>query len=817
MAKHKKKPTKKKKTSKSMNKRSCAVSNNWVDRLDFEPVDPVELVDQPASTEPNLKPVGEESSDTLDIRVITWNVLAQAYLSRRSHRNLPKPYDDVVFNHKKRHALMEKILRKLTTATMELDILCLQEVDLQLVETTLAENHFQGVSTPTTNGGGAGGRVDSCCIYWNRNDWELVNQELICFDDLSTLGSNATKLESNLQGLKQSLLRRNVAIVVRLQHRTTATKIVVSNSHLYWNPEFDYVKLCQAHYCMERTYAFAQGDPIIVCGDLNSQPHGPVHDYLTRGKVNAKEVAPWYNQRREDGVGELIDGEPVENGVDQVTEQLDGLKIKDTASPQIKYMVDFTMNRFSRWLRILGVDCALETEAEEIQRTKHRNCVIFDRCREEGRTLVTTSSKLVIRKDCPPGTYLINPRTYGNPEASLVHLLLSHGVILEPKNFLSRCVVCNGNIRAVVDKEEKKRIFAAHQAPEVSDDLECYECDGCGQGYWWCDRPTSSASRVKGQATRLFELCLRGGVKIKGPLNMFDFLNVDAEREKGLDIGIEMETLEVLEWLKQEELRCPIQLESSYALRDGDGAIVGERQPFTNVTSDFVGLLDYVLFEPTHFELTGRLYVPGCFNTLNKKAQTRNGHFLPSYSWPSDHLAVGAQMSIPIAAATDATALYCGIVKDAVGAQLSIPTVAATDASALYCGVVEDAVGAQLSTPTVDATDTTALYCGVVEDAVGAQLSIPTGAVTDTTALYCGVVEDAVGAQLSIPTGAETDTTALYRGVVEPEALVLPAIHKPKCGCGCVPNILSLFEMHELRKQAKLRKKQELLAARGKT
>lgn len=33
--------------------------------------------------------------------------------------------------------------------------------------------------------------------------------------------------------------------------------------------------------------------------------------------------------------------------------------------------------------------------------------------------------------------------------------------------------------------------------------------------------------------------------------------------------------------------------------------------------------------------------------------------------------------------------------------------------------------------------------------------------------------------------------------------------HAPKCGCGCVPNIMSLFEMAELRKQARLKRQQQ--------
>lgn len=703
---------KKKAAKKKLSKSSiCKPSTNWVDRLEFEAVN-------------------ESDAEKLDIRIVSWNVLAQAYLTRQSHRNLPKAYEDVVFKPNRRAFLMEKVLRKLIA--MELDVLCLQEVDLPLIETVLAEESFTGVSTPTTNGGGAGGRVDACCIYWNNHDWKMLNQDLICFDDLSTLGSNATKLESNLHGVKQSLLRRNVAILVRLQHRNTSTKLVVCSSHLYWNPEYDYVKLCQAHYAMVRTHAFAEGDPIVFCGDLNSKPHGPVHEYLTRGTVNAKLVAPWYNNPRRDDETATTDVavKPMVSVGDDIVDQFDGLQIQDTRPP-IQYMLDFTLNRFSRWLRILGVDAALETDQEEIQRTKHGKPEIFDRCRSEGRTLITTSSKLMLRKDCPPGAYLINPKTLGNLEASLVHLLLSHGVVLEPQSFLSRCVVCNGNIRDVTDKDERRRVFAAHQVLEVADDLECYACDGCGQGYWWCDRPTSSATRVKGQATRLFELCLRGGVEIKGPLSMFDNVDVDAERRKPLDIGIEMETLQVLEWLKQEMLQCPVHLESSYALRDEHGVIVGECKPFTNVTSDFVGFLDYVLFEPAHFQLNGRLYLPASFKDLNSNTSLRNGHLLPSFAWPSDHLAVGAELSIPTPSEPDA------------------------------------------------------------QDTAGEQLSGTVGSDANVSVPYCGILGD----------GSE-----LHNNDSPPPAL--PIAHNPRCGCGCVPNILSLFEMAELRKQARLRTKQ---------
>jgi uncharacterized protein with PIN domain len=39
----------------------------------------------------------------------------------------------------------------------------------------------------------------------------------------------------------------------------------------------------------------------------------------------------------------------------------------------VKYMLDFTLNRLARWLRILGLDAALESDKEERQRTCSTN------------------------------------------------------------------------------------------------------------------------------------------------------------------------------------------------------------------------------------------------------------------------------------------------------------------------------------------------------------------------------------------------------------------------------------------------------------
>lgn len=187
-------------------------------------------------------------------------------------------------------------------------------------------------------------------------------------------------------------------------------------------------------------------------------------------------------------------------------------------------------------------------------------------------------------------------------------------------------------------------------------DMEVFKCGKCSQGYWWDDRPSSSASRVFEQATKLFKLCLRGGVTVKNQnslgqstagctMGAFDFVDVKGEREfwKSNSGG---EDLAVIEWLRADKLSNPFRLQSAYSLSGGEitTPLPEESLPFSNVTSEFVGLLDYVFFDDK-FEQIARLNVPKSFRDMNKSELLR-GHLIPSSIWPSDHLAVGARLRL---------------------------------------------------------------------------------------------------------------------------------------------------------------------------
>ena len=363
---------------------------------------------------------------------------------------------------------------------------------------------------------------------------------------------------------------------------------------------------------------------------------------------------------------------------------------------------------------------------------------------------MTTASKLLNRRDCPPGTYLLDTKSLLNLESAIVHLLLSHGVKLEPNKMLSRCVVCNGSIEPVYDEDLRQRIFQSYQAPDEvnAEVLDVYQCNSCSQGYWWCEKPTSSASRVKSQANRLLELCIRGGVPIDDDLGMFGSIDVEKIRgtkeEDNEEISVSEERLDVIEWLQTEDLKNPLQqMASAYASKGTQN----ESLPFTNVTFDFVGHLDYILYETQAMEVTDLLYVPKTFEELNDLNIT-NGHLLPSYDWPSDHLAIGCRLSFNL------THKIFEKVNDKT-----------------FEGSKLDPVPFPPRPP----------------------LAVP----------WCGFIDDLESDSVSQPTLA-TPIPPSRKSVASDRSKPASLPHGQRCPCGCVPDVPSLFEMAELRRQYRL-------------
>jgi hypothetical protein len=231
-----------------------ASRRTWVDDLQFRPVAAASALSSDSESPASL--------DSLSLSVVSWNVLAQAYCSPRSQVRLPQQYQRRVFHGRHRRDSAVRVVERFASSPSPslpsgnvcgADVLCLQEVDVDEIRGALEGRGYRCVETPRTAkgaGGGTGGRVDSCSTFVREETWRIVDHDLVRLDDLATLappsssaGSDdddgvsplaTTTASNNLQGLQQSFLRRNVALLVRIQHVSTGETAVVANCHLYW-------------------------------------------------------------------------------------------------------------------------------------------------------------------------------------------------------------------------------------------------------------------------------------------------------------------------------------------------------------------------------------------------------------------------------------------------------------------------------------------------------------------------------------------------------------------------------------------------------
>ena len=248
---------------------------------------------------------------------------------------------------------------------------------------------------------------------------------------------------------------------------------------------------------------------------------------------------------------------------------------------------------------------------------------------------------------------------------------------------------------------------------------------------------------MKNQATKLFKTCIRGGVPVAKDLALFDFIDVEQVRkepgeDESDDDGIRSlpnQRLDILDWLQQERLENPLgRMQSAYVREDGV-----EGLPFTNVTASFVGHLDYI-FHDKSFQVEKRLHVPTTFVELGgRNADVRNAHVLPSNIWPSDHLAIGAVLSL----STDS--------EQPLAESMSSPS-----SKSIPSEVKPTSIAAETANPTK---------------------SVPPPVIED---LFCSPLNGA-----SPP----------------PPPPPIQQQHGERCDCGCVPNVMSLFEMAEMRKR----------------
>lgn len=143
--------------------------------------------------------------------------------------------------------------------------------------------------------------MDGVSIFYNLNTFKMLNYQRVKY---TAFFNKPTLFDQTKDTTERLVSRNNVALVAVLQHRVTKEIFFVSNTHLYWSPRHEDVKLLQAYvltkiiqkavqrhfHCSEEQMKKLMDGPcgvnIILTGDLNSSPKSMTYKYLTTGSID---------------------------------------------------------------------------------------------------------------------------------------------------------------------------------------------------------------------------------------------------------------------------------------------------------------------------------------------------------------------------------------------------------------------------------------------------------------------------------------------------------------------------------------------------
>lgn len=227
-------------------------------------------------------------------RVVTYNLLADLYADSDYSRSVLFPYCPpyaLAIDYRKQ-LFMKEILG------YNGDIICLQEVDSKVFDLDLLP--FLKMSEYNGTFKAKGNTAEGLATFLHSSKFSLVRSDGI------TIGENISKLDvfedlwkkiQNNEDLVKRITERSTAVQVTTVKAIGSNKIVIiANTHLYFHPDADHIRLLQIAFCMKyvenihkQTKVELSLDDddisIIFCGDFNSIPECGIFKLMTKQHV----------------------------------------------------------------------------------------------------------------------------------------------------------------------------------------------------------------------------------------------------------------------------------------------------------------------------------------------------------------------------------------------------------------------------------------------------------------------------------------------------------------------------------------------------
>ena len=244
------------------------------------------------------------------VTVSSYNILSRHYLWESLYNYLPQNFT----NWNNRLNRLDKNFIDLSKIS---DIMCFQEMEYQVYQ-----NHWKNLFNKIGYSSifnkkpkpaywkKSSNMMDGVSIAYNKEKFDLINFEQVNF---ANNFKHSSIIEQTLDTETRLNIRNTVALIAVLKHKLTNEVIFISNTHLYWSPKHDDVKLMQSYLLTNlikntvlRYYNITEtelneriknknGPNIIMTGDFNSNPNSMVYKFLSNGSIN-KNLEPSFNQ-----------------------------------------------------------------------------------------------------------------------------------------------------------------------------------------------------------------------------------------------------------------------------------------------------------------------------------------------------------------------------------------------------------------------------------------------------------------------------------------------------------------------------------------
>ncbi|KNC50185.1 CCR4-Not complex subunit Ccr4 [Thecamonas trahens ATCC 50062] len=240
-------------------------------------------------TSPSVPP--PTAAEPASFTVFCYNVLCDAYATEQMYPHTPTWALDWEF---RKSLILNEILN------MQADIICLQELQMKefdnwLQHELLAYGYkgvFKAKSRVRTMHPEKAVLVDGCATFYRTATFTLEAEDDVEF---SAMAMAEPSLRASEDAFNRLLTRDNIALILTLRSNADGHVVVVSNTHVHFDPKYADVKVIQVQMLLEATASKVEAlteatgtkPYAVVCGDFNSLPESGVYKLLKTGFLKA--------------------------------------------------------------------------------------------------------------------------------------------------------------------------------------------------------------------------------------------------------------------------------------------------------------------------------------------------------------------------------------------------------------------------------------------------------------------------------------------------------------------------------------------------